>query len=393
MFGVAPFYGADRFPNVVVCTDGSILATWGRSAFKVRRSEDGGVSWSPVATVADPGFHGGGVVVDETNGDVLAFIEDKHPPASLHVYRSTDHGSHWEKQEFVVHPDANGNVPSMHMSEHGITLKFGPKAGRLLRPARVYDRPKGYNTAIYSDDGGRTWRASAPFPIIGTGEGAVAELSDGRIYYSSRRHWFEDENELRHERLYSWSDDGGETWAKSEYSSVLPDGPRYRGKERRGANFNGHFGMMSGLVRLPVKDRDILLYSNADTDGHERVRMTVWASLDGGKTWPVKRLVYEGPSAYSSLAAGRAGTSSEGMVFLFFEGGADGPDSGLQMACFNLAWVMEGERTGDGANAERNLPDLGLIMYDDADRSFSGPNPGEAVENFAILSTRSRERR
>ena len=36
--------------------------------------------------------------------------------------------------------------------------------------------------------------------------------------------------------------------------------------------------------------------------------MTVWASFDGGKSWPVKPLVNEGMSAYSSLAAGKDGT-------------------------------------------------------------------------------------
>ena len=34
-----------------------------------------------------------------------------------------------------------------------------------------------------SEDGGKTWQASAPFPAKGTGEATLAELSDGRIYY------------------------------------------------------------------------------------------------------------------------------------------------------------------------------------------------------------------
>jgi sialidase-1 len=99
--------------------------------------------------------------------------------------------------------------------------------------------------------------------------------------------------------------------------------------------------MMCGLVRLPVEGRDILVYSNADTPGHERVRMTVWVSFDGAASWPVKRLVFDGPSAYSSLAAGRPGTPSEGWIYLQFEGGADGTYSGSQVARFNLAWIAE----------------------------------------------------
>lgn len=71
----------------------------------------------------------------------------------------------------------------------------------------------------------------------------------------------------------------------------------------------------------------------------------MWASLDSGATWPVRRLVYEGPSAYSSLAAGRPSTPSEGWIYLQFEErGAGG-----RMARFNLSWVLEGEATGDGA--------------------------------------------
>ena len=61
------------------------------------------------------------------------------------------------------------------------------------------------------------------------------------------------------------------------------------------------------------------LSSNLDTDAGEmpaqvgastskgRERISVWASFDGGRTWPVKRLVYDGPSAYSNLDLKRTG--------------------------------------------------------------------------------------
>ena len=109
---------------------------------------------------------------------------------------------------------------------------------------------------------------------------------------------------------------------------------------------------MGGLTRLPIAGRDILIFSNLDTDQAKRERITVWASFDGGKTWPVKRLVFKGPSAYSSLAAGRPGTPSEGLIYLHFEGG---PKGGSQVARFNLAWLLEGQPTGDGT-LPNNLP-------------------------------------
>jgi len=102
------------------------------------------------------------------------------------------------------------------------------------------------------------------------------------------------------------------------------------------------------LTRLPVEGRDILLYSNTDTAGGPREKMTVWASFDGATTWPVKRLVYAGPSAYSSMVAGRPGTAGEGKIYLLFESGETHCYGGMRVARFNLSWILQGEATGDG---------------------------------------------
>jgi sialidase-1 len=308
-------YKGGRFPNIVVAVDGTVLALWG--GVKVRRSE--------------------------TGGEVLAFVEKNHPPAPLTIYRSKDHGKTWSATESVVKPDSNGNVPSMHMNEAGITLRHGEHAGRLIRAARHYagrnhrDKwPEHYTTAIYSDDGGKTWNTSKPFAEMGTGEAALAELSDGRLYYNSRAHWNKDEPPLR--RRCAFSADGGETWTGWQIVEILPDGPQ-----------NTNYGCMGGLVRLPIRDRDILIYSNCDSPEGRRLG-TVWASFDGGKTWPLKRLVYEGSFAYSSLAAGRPETKSEGWIYLHFESG------GSKVARFNLSWLLKGEKTGDRGPIPDQIP-------------------------------------
>jgi sialidase-1 len=347
-FEMQQIFTGERFPNVAVALDGTVVATWGRDVLRARRSEDGGRTWGAEIPIAEPGFHGGGLTVDEATGDLLAFAQDGHPPSPAHMHRSTDHGKTWLQEELNIEEDIHGHLPQVHMAEHGITLRHGSHKNRLLRAARFYGNSDGYNTAIYSDDGGKTWLNSKPFPMLGTGEGAIVELSNGRIYYTSRKHWFKDVADFTSHRSFAWSDDGGETWDDAGFDSELPDGPRYRGEKRRGACYNNHFGMMCGLDRLPVERRDILIYSNADTPEHRRVRMTVWASFDGGKTWPVKRLVHEGPSAYSSLSAGRPGTPSEGWLYLQFEGGETRAYEGAYLARFNLSWLLDGEKTGDG---------------------------------------------
>lgn len=331
LFDVQQIFSEERFPNVVVATDGTVVTSWGRENFRVRRSEDGGKTWESEITVANPGFQGGGTTVDENTGDILVFVEESHPVAPLHVYRSSDQGKTWLEEEVAILPNSLGHIPSMHMNERGITLKQGEYAGRLIRPTRYYGGGNGrefwdehYTNAIYSDDGGKTWQASEPFPAYGTGEAAIEELSDGTLYYNSRRHKSTDGLNPR-KRYIAWSYDGGQTWEDLSVSEELPDGDQ-----------NRDYGLMAGLVKLPIEGQDILLFSNIESP-EGRHHGTVWASFDGGKTWPVKRLVEEGSFAYSSMAVGRKGTPSEGFIYLFYES-----DGGAKMARFNLAWVTNG---------------------------------------------------
>lgn len=330
----------ERFPNIVVSTKGTLIATWGSKNIRARRSEDGGKTWGKEIAIGK-GIHGGGTTVDETTGYVFAFVEDKHPPAPLKVYLSTDDGKTWQAHEVKIQPDSKGKMPSMHMNEHGITLRHGKHRGRLVRPSRNYGKgnrpaslfPTHYTNAIYSDDGGKTWKTSEPFPANGTGEATVVELSSGELYYNTRRHWAEKGANPRR-RWDVRSDDGGATWKDFRMVQALPDGPQDR-----------DYGCMGGLVRLPIKGRDILLYTNCDSPGGRKLG-TVWASFDGGRTWPIKRLVFKGSHAYSSITAGRPGTVTEGLIFHHFEGG---PKGGSTVATFNLAWVLGGQATGDGS--------------------------------------------
>ncbi|MEW4570418.1 sialidase family protein [Tautonia sp. JC769] len=424
-FDELTLFDEERFPNVIVGRDGTVVATWGSERIRVRRSEDGGDSWGPEIDVGE-GIHGGGALVDERSGAMLMFVHPEHPPrdgstAPRTVYRSEDQGASWAECEATFREDANGYVPSLHMSEHGTTLRRGPHAGRLIRPARVYQpSPDRYATAIYSDDGGQTWQSSGPFPLQGTGEGALLERSDGQLIYSARRSFFPDDEPFQAGRVFARSDDGGTTWGDPFSSTEVPDGPRYRGEERRGANYNAHFGMMAGFARLPVRDRDILISSNADHDGHERVRLTVWASFDGGATWPVKRLVHEAESAYSSLAAGRPGTPSEGWIYLLYEYGDESSQYvGGKLARLNLSWILDGELTGDGTlpawldeygseaflqppkvitdpgpshgGASRRFQGIPSLARSEGGRLwatwYGGPTPGEDRNNYVILAS------
>jgi len=334
--------------SIVTAQDGTVVAFQSLASNKIRRSTDGGLTWGSDIEIG-PSATQGKAVVNETTGDLL-YVN----PAKKSMWKSRDHGVTWTHETIAqVRPDGFGLVPStVSCMQPGITLMFGPHKGRLLMPARIMGpkasndvewRPYHYSTAIYSDDGGTNWQTSHPFPVLGTGEAALAELSDGSILYNSREHM------SRGNRFMAWSHDGGELWLNAYRSADLPDGPR-----------GSSYGCMGGMIRLPVAGLDVLLYSNLDTDAGRmpdrvgasitkgREKITVWASFDGGRTWPIKRLVFDGPSGYSNLAAGRAGTPSGGRIYLLFEGGADGRRSGIQVVAFNLSWLLNG----------RNLVDL-----------------------------------
>ena len=337
-----PLFKGGRFPNVIVAANGTVVATWGSKNYSSRRSPDGGAAWEAAVLIDAACIHGGGAIVDEITGDLLAFTEKHHPPTKdRRLYRSRDAGKTWQREKsFVIHAlhrRNDGVVPSLHMDENGITLRHGPRPGRLIRTTSNYmggnvsgGPADAFVNAIFSDDGGKTWDTSTPFPAFGTNEAAVEELSDGRILLIARRHLSTDGLD-HHWKHLAWSHDGGQTWRNLRVSKVLPDG-----------NTNSRYGLMHGLVRLPVAGRDILVFSNVESN-KGRERGTIWASFDGGETWPIKRLIEPGPFAYSSLTAGRPGTPSAGWIYLHYENGGGGV-----LTRFDLSWLLQGEGTGDG---------------------------------------------
>ena len=362
--GLDAFLGAESFAlqklwdgpggtSVVVAQDGSVLAFEGTGGNRVLRSTNGGASWGAPVTIGGDALNGN-ALVDEVSGDVL-YVN----PALNALWRSSNHGQSWTEETITIAADGLGNrARDVRYMQPGITLQYispppygSDQRGRLIMPARILGpedsdaldwRIYHYATSIYSDDGGASWQTSIPFPIMGAADGAIAELTYDGLIFSAR------EQITRGNRYIGMSPNNGLNWIAADRNADLPDGPR-----------GSTFGLMGGLIRLPVEGYDILLYSNVDTDAGSvpaqfagdstdgRERITVWASFDGGVTWPVKRLVYEGPSGISNLAAGRAGTSSAGKIFLLFEGGPAGSDSAVQLAAFNLSWLLDGGDIND----------------------------------------------
>ena len=103
-------------------------------------------------------------------------------------------------------------------------------------------------------------------------------------------------------------------------------------------------GVTKHLINSDAPHR--ILFSNAQTTKRKhsaRSNLTIHLSRDDGISWPVKRSIETGPSAYSDLAV-----LPDGTILCLYESGTDKPKikrrrdwayATLSLARFNLAWI------------------------------------------------------
>jgi sialidase-1 len=314
-------YNTYRIPAVIRAQDGTLLAFCegrknnasdrGDIDLVLKRSTDAGRSWGRLQVVWDDSGNTCGnpcPVVDETTGTIWLFgthnLGEDHETDIINkrakgtrtpwLMRSDDHGVTWSRP---VPMAATLKDPSWGWYATGpgigIQIKHGPNAGRMIIPCdHSYDDPGGnlrdgpyeYGShVIYSDDHGREWKLGGVVrPKMN--ECQVVELTNpGGALLINMRSYLEDR--CRAEAL---SKDGGLIWTPPQPQPALIE-PRAQ------ASLIRH--------RWPSGDSPgILLFSNPADRSH-RVRMTVRASLDDGKTWPHAFLLHEHFSAYSSLVS------------------------------------------------------------------------------------------
>ena len=310
-----------RIPAIVTAKDGSIVTVAdkriehnGDLPAKIdvvsRRSTDGGKTWSDYVTVAAHDEIGGcgdpALVVDEKTGDILAIFSHGNgfwgdSPAHISVARSTDNGLTWGEMvdinPQILTTDPNGPQPikcttAFASSGHALQLADGRIMFALVTRTKGEEGFKVY--AVYSDDGGHTWQVSKTPGTSDGDESKIVELADGTLIMSIRNRWRE--NKYYNRRLFSYSKDRGETWTEAEPVYDILD-PACNGD----------------IIRYTVDGKDILLQSVPGSP-NKRENVTIYASEDGGKTFPYKKVVVTSPSAYSSMTVlpdGRVGILTE----------------------------------------------------------------------------------
>lgn len=349
-------YHTYRIPSLLVTTKGTVLAFCeGRKTGRgdhgdvdlvMKRSTDGGHTWSDQRIVHEEGgdalvtIGNPCPVVDRKSGTIwLPFTRDNK---AVLLTSSTDDGLTWSKPEniskSVMGPDWDWVATGPGI---GIQLDHGPHAGRLVVPCDHKRNLSAKNAEwnshmMFSDDAGKTWRISQPIQAGGN-ECQVIERSNGSLLVNTRM-----QGNFEGYRGIASSADGGETWTVIAQEKQLPC-PKCEGSLLR----------VPWLNKATRTNEDYLVFfSNPHPpepkDGKPsgaRVRMTVRISFDAGRTWPKSRVLNEGPSAYSSLAA-----LPNGEILCLYEAGEKSAYETLRLARFRPDWVAHGDGLDSAAN-------------------------------------------
>ncbi|MBN2138714.1 MAG: exo-alpha-sialidase [Sedimentisphaerales bacterium] len=345
-------YDTYRIPALLTTNRGTLLAFCeGRKSGQgdsgnidliLKRSYDCGRTWTAQQIVWDDADNTCGnpcPVQDRQTGDIILLMTWNHGDDreseikkntgedTRHVYvtRSTDDGKTWSQPQRITDsvkkPEWRWYATGPGI---GIQLKTPPYTGRLVIPCDhsivAENDPDGYNShVIISDDNGRTWRiGGAITPKVN--ECQIVELTDGTLLINMRNY-----DRSKNTRAIATSSDGGETFSAVSHDPALVE-PICQAAFIR-----------YSLESINGKNR--LLFSNpAQPDSGNRKQMTVRLSLDEGKTWPVSRVLYAGPSAYSSLAI-----LPNNDIACLYEAGEKSPYETITFASFTLGWLAAGK--------------------------------------------------
>ncbi len=306
-------YDTYRIPALLVTKKGTLLAfcegrrksssDTGDIDMLVKRSEDGGRTWGPQQVIWDDGKNVCGnpcPVVDQDTGTIWLpmtwnlgtdhereiIAQKSKDTRRVFITSSQDDGNTWAKPEEITGSAKRENWTWYATGPcTGIQLERGAHKGRLVIPCDHIeaDTKKYFSHVIYSDDHGKAWLLGGSTPTDQVNECQVVELADGRLMLNMRNY-----DRTKKSRALSISEDGGLTWSDVWRDPALPE-PICQ------ASFIRYSLEQDG------KGQNRLLFSNpASRD--DRVRMTVRLSYDEGQTWPVAKVLHEGPSAYSCLA-------------------------------------------------------------------------------------------
>lgn len=296
-----------RIPSLICARSGVLLAfAEGRGNLSdhsandivLKRSTDNGQTWEELSVVAEDGENAlnNPQALLRSDGRIILMYQryakdygERHSMPGLdgdricktYVMHSDDEGVNWSIPEDVTNSVKRPEVTSVASGPGvGIELKKGKYAGRLVMPFNQGPWGNWFAYSVYSDDGGSTWEKGelAPYKKKVRGwanEVQMVELSDGQLMLNARS------ATGNRKRKKAFSDDGGMTWSEVDDDKQLLE-PECQGS-------------------LISYNDSTLLFCNP-RHRTRRMRGTIYASTDDGKTWPHRKTIYKKGFGYSSMA-------------------------------------------------------------------------------------------
>jgi sialidase-1 len=333
-------YHTYRIPALVTTPKGTLLAfvegrkdsgsDHGHNEILMRRSLDGGRTWTPMQLVKRDGtnaLNNPTAVVDRDTGTIwLLFVRTSTKKykndeevaratgriSDMWVMHSNDEGATWAGPANIT-KSVNQRGWNRIIPGPGVGIQM--RSGRLMIPCNHVVGKETADHVIYSDDHGKSWRLGGSTEAE-TDEDQIVELADGSLMLNIRNY-----REKGH-RGISLSKDGGMTWSKVTSDPTLIEPV-----------------CQASLIRYtlsPAFTKNRLLFSNPGARD-KRIKMTVRLSYDEGNTWPVAKLLNLGPSGYSCLTVLR-----DMQIGCLYERGEHGSTEKVTFARFSLAWLTDG---------------------------------------------------
>ena len=267
----------------------------------MKRSTDGGKTWSELQLIMDPGEYGGlsqslnGIgdpclLVDETTGDIYCFAIWAHDHAGTRLLsyagvgyditdtpqfmmtKSTDDGQTWSEMVNLTRQLKKYDWRATFQGPgRGITMADGT----LVIPMQHQENGVLNSGIAYSKDHGLTWHTHNMAHST-TSEACVAEIEPGKLLLSMR-----DETNSHYRRAFV-TENLGRSWSAHSSNGKMME-PTCE----------------ASMIHVNAADnslgQDLLLFSNPhSTSG--RNNMSIQASLDKGETWPYVTTVDAGGS-------------------------------------------------------------------------------------------------
>ena len=355
--GDDPAYVRYHIPGVTVTAQGTVLAwcearsaesDWADIDILLRRSTDGGKTWSAAKKIVqlegekrkNPAALRLGVDPDWVTLNNPVLIPDRD--GTVHMLfcleyercfyqRSDDDGLSWSKPvEITATFEAFRKDYAWNVLATGPNHSIQLRGGRLLVPVWLSTGSGGnahrpsVTATVYSDDGGDTWQAGeiaipCTNKFVNPNETVAVQRRDGSVMLNARN------ESSAGRRIIVTSPDGATRWSQPHFQNDLVDPV-----------------CMAGLVRYTHAGEDVLLFSNPDTPTGRR-NVTLRMSRNEGRSWPISRSIEPGFSAYSDLAV-----THDGTILCFYGRSKEVHFAGdrLTLARVHLDWLRETARPG-----------------------------------------------